>query len=288
MDISGKTLKNLRVAWITDFKTALHLSPLLKPLVAPFSRQNVDFFLLCQREVEDLKNIPSLLQDRELLDSLFSHHGSPREMSRVAGKVSAANIDILHAFGDEASEVAAEISQRTGIPYVISCLSLGAGRRTWRNNPQLVAVLPVSTIIEQDLLKRKIVAPSKILLLKMGIIPVDEPKTITIHDGLTAILADGTGCNKNELRNALAAFNEICKLDSNCAFFLVSPAKHEKNLRRLADELKLQHDLTFIIPNLDSNPAKIIPSTNLFISLGIKEQLDINPLLAMEIGRAHV
>jgi hypothetical protein len=284
MDTGSTTVKELRVAWITDFKTALSLSPLLEPLVAPFRRQSIDFFLLCQQEVKDLKSVPPLLHDQELLDSLFAHHGSPSEISKAANKISAADIDILHAFGDKSTEVAAEISQRTGIPYVVSCLSLNTGRRTWQQDPQLIAVLPTSTIIKQDILKRKIVPPSKIVLLRAGIIPSDKPKTLTGHNGLTAIFADGTNCSKNELRNGLAAFSEIRKLNNNCAFFLVSPARHEKNLRRLADELELQHDLTFVITKFDSNPAKIIPSTDLFISLGIKDQLDINPLLAMAAG----
>ncbi len=284
MDIRSTTVKELRVAWITDFKTGLSLSPLLEPLVAPFSRQSVDFSLLCQQEVKDLKSVPPLLDDQELLNSLFSRHGSSSALSKAANKISAANIDILHAFGDKPSEVAAEISQRTGIPYVVSCMSLGAGRRTWQHDPQFMAALPSSTIIQQDLLKRKIVPPSKIILLRAGIIPAEKPKTLTKHDGLTAIFADGTNCNKNELRNGLEAFNEVRKLNNNCAFFLVNPARHEKNLRRLGDELELQHDLTFIIPKFDSNSAKIIPSSDLFISLGIKDQLDINPLLAMAVG----
>ena len=284
MDISSKTVKNLRVAWITDFKTALCLSPLLEPLVEPFSRQNVDFFLLSQQEVKNLKSVPALLHDREMIDLLFMHHGSTGEISKATSKISAVNIDILHAFGDSSSVVAAEISQRTGIPYVVTCLSLGAGRRAWGSDPQLVAVMPFSTIIQQDLLKRKIVPPSKIVLQNMGIPPTGKSKDLTRHEGLTAILADGTDCNKGVLQNALIAFNEIRKLDNNCAFFLVTPARHEKNLRRLVDELKLQHDLTFIISKFDDNPAKIIPSTDLFVSLGIKEQIDINPLLAMAAG----
>ncbi|MCK5113692.1 MAG: glycosyltransferase family 4 protein [Phycisphaerae bacterium] len=284
MSPGGTQSKNLRVAWITDFQTAVGLSSLLDPLVGPFSRQNVQFSLLCPQEVKDFKNVRPLLQDQDMLDSLFTSHKSSHNISRAVDEISGANIDILHSLDDKSSLVAAEISQRTGIPYIASCMSLGSGRKAWSSDPQLIAALPSSTIIREDLLERHVVPPSKIVLLRAGLIPADEPKSLADCNGMIAIFADGTKCDRPGLREALIGFDELRKIENDCTFFLVCPEKHEKNLRRLADELDLQHDLTFIIAKTDSNPAKIIPSTNVFISLGVREQLDVNPLMAMAAG----
>jgi glycosyltransferase involved in cell wall biosynthesis len=212
----------------------------------------------------------------------FGHlHFLHAYVSETFGELRRLNVTLLHALDAQALEIASRLAAR-GLDYVLSVDDLLEDQRP--PGRQCRALLAESLPIQEMLLRRRLVRPQQVHLLRPGVYQARHTPPSGQPQRLLAVMATGRYCPPEAFLTALQAFALLRSQRDDCAFFLADSPEMDHLLRQRAQKLGLLGDLTFVDRQGQEQLDDIFRSADVLVSPSACNRIDLELLSAMAAG----
>jgi glycosyltransferase involved in cell wall biosynthesis len=273
----------IRVGWVAGKETFTQIGRILQPLAVGLMDELVGTTIFlpegCDRN--ELPNMPiGMVSYNRLQWRVFRS----KTLSVLGEEIQNAQLNLLHALDSGVAALTAQLAGATGLPYVVSCHSLGDSRALGTLDERCQAVLAASEPIRRELVGARVAAPNKILLVHPGVYQVNHATCYTDDKKSIAIVAGGAMDDFDAYHALLRAFSEVRTRNYDCVFFLIGNGKAEARIREAAKEMDLRSPLTFVDRQEARQLQGILKSADIYISPRSTQQVDLVSLLAMAAG----
>ncbi len=273
----------LRICWVGSQETLETSGRILGPLAIGLCDEFVELTLVCP-EAADLSGLPSppikLIQHLPVNWPIL--HGY--RISQLERAVSQAKPHLIHALDAASVPLARRLGQLCGVNHVATAWSLGDSKHMGILHHRPSAVLAADREVADDLIRHHWTPADRIEVIPPGVLQVRKPTCFAdpSHSG-TIILSGPLDCAP-AFATAIESFAELLEADFDCSFFVIVGGKAERQLRRLVEQLGLRHDVTFVDRKPMSRLPGIFKASDIYISVGPDQKLDVHALLAMAAG----
>jgi glycosyltransferase involved in cell wall biosynthesis len=191
-------------------------------------------------------------------------------------------VALLHGLDASAAKLTARLGQTTGLGYLLSSYSLTDSGRLGEGGRGAWALLAASEPIREALEEHA--GGGRVYLVRPGVYHVRHATCFSEPDRSAAILAGGPLVDEPAYEAVLQCFRELVARKVDCALFLLGSGPAERRLRERANHLGLGAHLTFVdSPRMDDLTG-IFRSADLYIAPVVREEVDMQSLLAMAAG----
>jgi len=282
---SGTSMKTsakpLRILLMSSNETLRNLAPVIRHLTVGLLDEPIQTFFACPNDAESV-DIPSppiqIIRYQNPILSLFLN----RSIDAIVEQIDGIGISLIHALDTDSLDIARAVSSRLDLDYIVNVYSLHLNIK--HCDIRCRAILAASDPIRQALLKIRSIPTEIVHLLRPGVHQASEPTCFVKTNQSVAIIAGGSLDNYKHFTTVLEAFNLLRETHNNCIFFIVGEGPAERHLRKLANELKLTEDLTFIGYKSADEINGILRAADIYISPVPTDRVDINLLSAMAAG----
>jgi len=274
-------LKPMRVALVAASQSLAHLGPAVRHLVVGLLDEPMHVSLLCP-EGADTSYVPDPPVQVIRYGSLRLPFIRGRTLDALARRVGRGGVAVLHALDAGALPLTRRLAERCDLGYVASVLSLKSGLHV--TGRRCRAVLAASEPIRRALIETRAAPGELVSLLPPAVHRVRKATCFINARHSPAIVAAGRLAAREHFAAVLEAFARVRARRSQCALFIVGDGPGESQLRRLADDLALMADLTFVQPRDAVLLADIVRAADVFISPVPSDRVEIDLLAAMAAG----
>lgn len=273
----------IRVGWVAGKETFTRIGRILQPLAVGLIDELVGatIFLPEGSDRHELPNVPiGMVGYSWLRWRVFRS----KTLSVLGEEIQNAQLNLLHALDSGAAALTRQLADVTGLPYIVSCYSLGDSRALGTLDERCQAVLAASEPIHRELVGARVAAPNKILLVRPGVYQVNHATCYTDDKKSITIVAGGAMDDFEAYQAVLRAFAEVRARNYDCVFFLIGNGKAEGKIREAAKEMNLRSPLTFVDRQEARQLQGILKSADIYISPRSTRHVDLISLLAMAAG----
>ena len=205
-----------------------------------------------------------------------------RSLAAAAGRLRAANVSLLHALDADALPGTRHLATRLDIDYLVGVYSLR--RPPQISDPHCQAVLAASEPIRKMLVDAHAAPADMVHLLRPSVHQARNATCFIDPSHAVSIVAAGEMKTLGPFAAVLEAFAELRQARRECVFFLIGTGQAERAVRKLAEDLRLLGEVTFVDPTRPGEITGILKAADIFISPASSERVDIQLLAAMAGG----
>jgi glycosyltransferase involved in cell wall biosynthesis len=191
-------------------------------------------------------------------------------------------VALLHGLDASAAKLTARLARGAGLGYLLSSYSLSDGAQLGEGGRGAWALLAASDAIHDALEQHA--GGGRVYLLRPGVYHVRHATCFSEPDRSAAIVAGGPLIDEPAYDVVLQCFSQLVAHKVDCAYFLIGSGPAERRLRERANRLGLSAHLTFVdSPRMDDLTG-IFRSADLYIAPVVRDEVDMQSLLAMAAG----
>ncbi len=284
---SAKPAEPLRVGWVAGGETFFRFGVVLRALAVGLMEETVQLTVLRPGpDDSDLKEVPTPPVEVINYAPRRWWRSSGARRDRLGQLVKKRKISLLHSLDCGAWRLTRELADETGLNYLLSIYrrTPPGHLRELRSGGAAVAV--ASPELRKRLMDKGHLKEDRVFLVRPGLHKV---RGATCFDeqsyGDIALVAWACpSADFDDYKTVLNAYAEIHNRGYKCAYFLIDGGRFERKLRRLADELGLGGEVTFVSPKPARQLRDIFKAADVCIFPDAARTTDIEPLMSMSAG----
>ncbi len=279
----NKLPDRLSVCWVGLQETLEMSGRILGPLAVGLCDEFVDLTLVCPEEA-DLRDLPSppvrLIKHGPVRWPILHGH----RIAQLEKAVLQVKPHLIHALDAKSVPLARSLAQLCSVDYIATFWSLGDSKHMRIIHHHPAAVLAADGAIANDLMRHHWTSVDRIDVVPPGVHQVRKPTCFTDPTRSGAIILSGPLDCAPAFATCIRSFSELFKAGFDCSFFVIVGGKAERQLRRLVEQLGLRHEVTFVDRKPMSRLPGIFKASDIYISAGPDQKVDVHALLAMAAG----
>ncbi len=279
----NKLPDRLGICWVGSQKTLELLGRILGPLAIGLCDEFVDLTLVCPEDT-DLRDLPSppvkLIKHGPVRWPILHGH----RIAQLEKAVSQVKPHLIHALDATSVPLARRLGQLCSVDHVATVWSLGDSKHMGILHHHPAAVLATDGAIADDLLQHHWTPTDRIDVVPPGVHQVRKPTCFTDPTRCGTIILSGQKDHAPAFATAIESFAQLFKAGFDCSFFVIVGGKAERQLRLLVEQLGLRHEVTFVDRKPMSRLPGIFKASDIYISAGPDQKVDVHALLAMAAG----
>ncbi len=282
----SKLQQPLRICWIGSQETIESSGRILGPLAVGLCDEFVELTLVCP-EAADLRDLPS--PPVKIIKHLpvrwpILHGYRINQLKKAVLQAFPKKPHLIHALDAASVPMARRLAQRCGVDHVATAWSLGDCKHMGILHHRPAAVLATDRAVADDIMRHHWNPTDRIEVVPPGVHQVLKATCFTDPSRCATIILSGPRDNAPGFVTAIESFGELLESDYDCSFFIIVGGKAERQLRRLVEQLGLRHEVTFVDRKPMSRLPGIFKASDIYISAGPDQKLDVHALLAMSAG----
>lgn len=272
-----------RVAWISTAQTWDALSSVLHTLAVGLMDEVFSVVGLCPDVVAD-RALPSPPMEvvRYTKSRWFPLRG--KELDTLCQELSKRKVQVLHSLDLAAADLTSRISERLGVPFVVSCYLADEGRKLMRLHREPLGILAASQQLRDALSRQHFFRQELIHTVPLGVHQVTKATCFVDKDAKPALIVNAELNRLHEYEPILRAFADVHHQGIECMVFWVGSGPAEWKIRRRAHDLGLDEMVTFVEHRDGRQLMGICKSADLYLSPRKETGTQISSLLAMAAG----
>jgi hypothetical protein len=275
----------VRVAWVAGPRTLKNIGRILQPLAIGLLDELVELTAICPQaaDVQRFPSPPMRILCYGRLEWWAFWEAGPRVLA-LARELGRAGVQLVHALDSSAAPLAVRLARLAGIPYVLSSYSVNDAKALSGPGSRAAAVLAASEPVAEALRRRRVTPAQHLAVLRPGAYLARHAECFTQPQFSTTIVAGGPLDNVAAFAAVLRSFAALRQRKSDCAFFIMGRGRAERELRRLADDLGLRGEVTFVDWQTQLQLDEILKAADVYISPAARPEVDAWCLLALAAG----
>ena len=273
----------VRTAWIAGAETFESFGRVLQPLAVGLVDEMVEVVVFSP--TTSVGQGPGV-GPREVVSYSPSRWWWPNgaTVTALAEQLRGRKIELLHGLDGSVARLTHAVSRAARVGYLLSCYSLADAGRIGEAARSATALFAASEPIRRALVSRAACPSERVRLMRPGVYHVQQPTCLDAPDQRVAIIAGGPLDDFEALEAVLLCFSELAARKYDCVFFLIGSGQAERRLRRRAEELHLNRQLTFADCRPMGQLTGIFKAADVYLSPTSQERIDMPSLLAMAAG----
>jgi len=284
-DAATSPARPLHVGWFADEDTLGTFARVLGPLAVGLADDlvTITLFRICGAGGDDVFG-PGVETVRYRTRRLFGPGAAA--VAELAGKVRSGKMDLLHALDASSAGLVAQVAREAGTTYAVSSHATGDGARLGTLGADCAAVLASSATIRKDLIVHHVSAADKVHLFPPGVYHVRTPTCFGETGRSAAVVAGGPMESASPWQSVLRTFAELRLREFDCVFFIMASGRGAHKTHRLARQLDLLGQVTFVDEQVASQFAGIVKAADVYISAAPSGTVNVRTLVALANGSA--
>ncbi|MBI5722337.1 MAG: glycosyltransferase family 4 protein [Planctomycetes bacterium] len=273
----------MSVAWLAAEGLVERIICSLEPLAVGLIDEFVNLTILCPAGAS-VQGIPSPPAEVIVHDRIgwLGMRTSPAE--ELAGQLVDKGIRIIHALDSRCAALACRLAELAGVPFLVSADSPHDAAAIKSLPAAPAAVLAASEPVRQAVAAQHVLPAEAIRLVRPGLHQVRHATCFDNPFCRTSVLAGGDLGDLRSFQALLQAFDELRQKSFDCMFFIMGRGRCESRLRKMAVDIGLNEDVSFIEDRPLWELPTVIRACDIYVSPGSIRRVDVWSLVAMSCG----
>ena len=275
--------RQIRVGWVAGTRTLERFGRTLRPLAIGLLDEFVRLTAICPEDT-DTRQLPIPPIEVVACARRKWWTTTRKAAEPIAQRLRTAKLELLHALDADAAALTERLARILGIGWAVSCYGLDGARRLKKLGDHVAAVFAASVPILEELRRKKVAPPERLLLLRPGVHRVRHANCFNDPQHSISIVTCGVLDDFGAYATVLRSFAELRSRDYDCALFVIGTGPAETKLRALSASLGVHRDLTFADYQPGVQLPGILKAADVYVSPVSRKSLDVQRLLAMAAG----